>query len=330
VPEGSPDLRIVDRNFFSFQNVRAHSFSDIRGKQHIFLPVAIFCPEFVTTLEMENRQLCKYFSTPRGCHYGNDCRYLHFDPSGFPMDPLLLPRIPPKTCAYFQNGYCRYGNRCRNLHDDGRVDLSTMRGEEESAKKMSGDNCSNENEDIPTCGICLETNIDCFGLLIGCDHVFCLKCISLWRKEADPNGSKKELEAKRGCPTCRKHSDFVISSFYYLIGSAKEELIQQRLRQRELTPCREWQRQKKCKSVSSFILRFWLTFFCRFGSHCHYAHLDQHGVDCKPQQRVEEEKKRESRRIPQHGEMEGFLDLLRFLASLQIDYDDDDDDDFSI
>jgi hypothetical protein len=233
--------------------------------------------------QMESRQLCKYFNTT-GCCFGDECRYIHSFPPSSSMDPERSASRPRnsqrRTCNFFRSGCCRFGDRCHNLHSyDDIIDqpfivtgesneMKKMSGKEINEKKISGEkllNKSSEDEDlnlihgdekscdkneeidIPTCGICFETAIDSFGLLIGCDHAFCIECISLWRKEANLNCSRAEIEAKRGCPTCREHSDFVIPSNVYLTGSSKENLVRERLRRRELTPCRDWESKKSCK-----------------------------------------------------------------------------------
>lgn len=50
-----------------------------------------------------------------------------------------------------------------------------------------------------------------FGLLINCDHIFCLDCIRIWRAGGGNNNSKN-ISNLRLCPICRLISYQVIPS----------------------------------------------------------------------------------------------------------------------
>ncbi|KAI1929924.1 hypothetical protein LOZ49_000127 [Ophidiomyces ophidiicola] len=72
------------------------------------------------------------------------------------------------------------------------------------------------------CAICLETPIT-YGLLVACDHVFCLECIRHWRSSSNPDDSDAPAldigldglvpsRNTKNCPLCRKQSHFIIPS----------------------------------------------------------------------------------------------------------------------
>jgi RING-type zinc-finger len=76
-----------------------------------------------------------------------------------------------------------------------------------------------EKADAEQCGICFDSIAACgkrFGLLTGCDHVFCLECIRTWRKS-----TSVEKDVSRSCPCCREHSYFVMPSKFSVTGESK-------------------------------------------------------------------------------------------------------------
>ncbi|XP_052892584.1 probable E3 ubiquitin-protein ligase makorin-1, partial [Anopheles moucheti] len=77
-----------------------------------------------------------------------------------------------------------------------------------------------------TCSVCMEVVMEKrpreqrFGILSGCKHVFCIKCIRSWRK------SDNTKPVRRGCPVCRVESRFVCPSFVWVEDhKAKKMLI---------------------------------------------------------------------------------------------------------
>ena len=57
-----------------------------------------------------------------------------------------------------------------------------------------------------TCGVCLEAvEADGLATLDGCDHIFCLECVSMWCWRYH----------KSTCPTCRTPSGTIIESLYH-------------------------------------------------------------------------------------------------------------------
>lgn len=80
-----------------------------------------------------------------------------------------------------------------------------------------------------TCGICYETVLDKtsrekqrFGILPNCNHVFCVQCIRTWRQ-----AKNFDTKATRSCPVCRKTSDFICpSNFWVETQEEKNKLIE--------------------------------------------------------------------------------------------------------
>src|SRR5688572_16150786 len=114
------------------------------------------------------------------------------------------------------------------------------------------DSCCYEESKSAECSICFEA-IDEFGLLCafvlcpsplllaslvyglfcllihshsplktqtctaGCDHAFCVECITKWRQS-----KVVEHEVSSSCPICRRNADFVLRSSRLLVGGEKE------------------------------------------------------------------------------------------------------------
>ncbi|KAF7982608.1 hypothetical protein HWV62_27642 [Athelia sp. TMB] len=91
------------------------------------------------------RGLCKYYTTPRGCFAGPQCKFLHGP------DQSLTPFDQAKTCKFFASGFCRRGDECWFRHVAPGAAANASRGEEEGS------------EDV--CNVCLEKPVT-YGLLI--------------------------------------------------------------------------------------------------------------------------------------------------------------------
>lgn len=76
--------------------------------------------------------------------------------------------LPPADipCRYFQAGYCSRGTRCWYKHEPREEKLAA--GRVVTKKDMD----ASEKQKEP-CAICFETP-DMYGLMMDCDHVFCL------------------------------------------------------------------------------------------------------------------------------------------------------------
>lgn len=173
-------------------------------------------------------ELCRFHALG-SCVYEDKCRYSH-----------EVSRESVSPCKFFaREGSCRYGDRCFFSH--------------EQMPKKNEDNCS----------ICFDPVLDNYGLLVNCDHLFCLDCLRTWR------GSKEaSKEAKRSCPLCRSISDFIVPSKVFLTGKAKESMIKN---------YKKWLGTRPCKYFDPESL----TSSCPFGPECFYAHMTSEGVDVK-------------------------------------------------
>jgi E3 ubiquitin-protein ligase makorin len=144
---------------------------------------------------------------------------------------------------------CPYGESCFFKHDHRVVQKASANVEDES------------------CSICFEPIIK-FGLLPGCDHMFCLSCVVHWRAQAASTSTKSDRDSKRSCPLCREHSDFAMPSYKFFKGAEKTQYITDVLADRARTPCKEYSATQHCK----------------FGGHCFFSHIDVNGKDVKPKQ----------------------------------------------
>jgi len=124
----------------------------------------------------------------------------------------LVAQDQQKICTFFLSGCCKYGSLCKNIH------LDFDDSERGTEKEKDG------SEETFSCGICLGQPEDGgqFGLLNGCNCVFCLSCIRNWRKEGT---GVCEKEGVRLCPLCRIESYFVIPAHKVVKGERKDILI---------------------------------------------------------------------------------------------------------
>uniref|UniRef100_A0A3Q3JJS7 RING-type E3 ubiquitin transferase n=1 Tax=Monopterus albus TaxID=43700 RepID=A0A3Q3JJS7_MONAL len=92
-------------------------------------------------------------------------------------------------------------------------------------------------EDDNACGVCFEivskkslSTERVFGILINCDHCFCLGCILAWRKT-------KHAQAKT-CPVCRVRSSVFVPSYRWAeTGPEKRNLVARHMELLARTPC---------------------------------------------------------------------------------------------
>mmetsp|Transcript_16564 Transcript_16564/g.31395 ORF Transcript_16564/g.31395 Transcript_16564/m.31395 type:complete len:260 (-) Transcript_16564:691-1470(-) len=196
-----------------------------------------------------------------------------------------------QPCWYFMNGKCRFGSRCRFSHDNASLPTACV-------EIMSRDKPSKESkEDLPKCCICYEhppSKGQRFGLLAGCDHVFCIECIRQWRRT-----DTQRKDVVRTCPICRQTSYFVVPAHMHLTGEEKQRTIDRFKRSTSIIPCRYKSQGEKCP----------------FGHRCFYLHLDDNGKDTKPAEKKEfekQQKKRERRAARARRRVEFVENLLRF------------------
>ena len=100
---------------------------------------------------------------------------------------LRAQKSKPKICTYYASGNCRNGAKCAFAH---------VTEEEGQVYEYSKD-------DDAECQVCMDWVLAAgkqFGVLDGCDHTFCLKCIRSWRATYDKRSTKHHF---RTCPICR-------------------------------------------------------------------------------------------------------------------------------
>ncbi|PGH11023.1 hypothetical protein AJ80_07299 [Polytolypa hystricis UAMH7299] len=155
------------------------------------------------------------------------------------MATLREPRqlLPPGQvdCKWWKKGYCFRGTDCYFRHDPAVAGVdkpgahAAAMSRQPSSTSPSTSTPSPAAADPPPavareqCGICLEVPTT-YGLLVHCDHVFCLECIRNWRSSStgsnnnnsngfdlsEPNEASKMTTKK--CPLCRVKSDFIVPS----------------------------------------------------------------------------------------------------------------------
>jgi len=185
-------------------------------------------------------ELCPY--TAQGeCPYQEACQYTHGDACELCGKPCLHPFDEEQRKAH-------QADCMKVLEDDMRLSFAISR----SSDKI--------------CGICMEGVMEKseekdrrFGILTGCNHIFCLTCIREWR-------ARKEYkhDVVRACPECRLHSDFIVpSSYWFEDEKEKEEFI---------SDYKSRLSKKACKYFNQGRGK------CPFGSACFYLHAFEDGT----------------------------------------------------
>ncbi|KAG9312955.1 hypothetical protein JVU11DRAFT_6390 [Chiua virens] len=193
----------------------------------------------------KSRGICRYYTTPRGCFAGDNCKFLHG------ADEKLTPYDEGKLCKYYAKGHCIRGDQCWFRHvlkvppNDERIQFSAE-----------------------TCCICLEKPIT-YGLLADCSHVFCLECIRQWRA---PSGKSPDVVSSgtiKCCPLCRTLSRFVTpSSHFFPNGSSgKKETIDAYKASMAKVPCKYFDETSRTGKPC-----------CPFGVDCFYPHTNPDGT----------------------------------------------------
>ncbi|KAM6496926.1 hypothetical protein JOM56_007399 [Amanita muscaria] len=217
------------------------------------------------------RGICKYYNTPRGCFAGDNCKFLHGDPSALshrthPDTPdgcvspqvVLTPYDSAKICRYYANGYCKRGVDCWFRHVIKPPTTNTTNSSE-----------LEEEEDL-VCSVCLEKPVT-FGLLGGCSHVFCIQCIQQWRDPENKSGDLASSVNTKKCPMCRAPSKFITpSSRFWKEGEQGKTKVMQAYRDSTARlPCRYFQESKTRNPKKPF---------CPFGKDCFYQHNNDDGT----------------------------------------------------
>jgi len=116
------------------------------------------------------------------------------------------------------------------------------------------------------CAICLEAVLQKpkrsdrrFGMLMGCEHVFCLKCLREWRAQEGDG-----LSTQRHCPICRELSYFVVPTTEWPQTPAHKHVIADRYKESlGKTPCYYFAQGEG---------------HCPFGTSCFYLHAYPDGT----------------------------------------------------
>ncbi|KAF8074821.1 hypothetical protein FPV67DRAFT_1605454 [Lyophyllum atratum] len=198
------------------------------------------------------RGICQYYTTPRGCFAGDNCKFLHtteppVDPSGS-RPPALTPYDKAKKCKFYAEGYCKRGAKCWFSHcDPAKPEVPV--------------------DDEELCSICFEKP-SIYGLLGGCSHIFCIECIRQWR---DPIGKNGEVGNTKKCPMCRADCRYIIpSSRFCKDGQAeKAQVVQKYKESMSKVPCKHFAASKKKNNNQAM---------CPFGKDCFYQHLKDDGT----------------------------------------------------
>ena len=172
---------------------------------------------------------------------------------------------PQSICPFHAQGYCRFGKACKLLHC---TEEAAVQEEVNNSKHLE-------------CGICFDAilgNGRRFGLLLGCNHSFCLSCIRSWRQNEEQTFDKN---AVRKCPVCRVPTFFIVPSNRMIADPArKRQVVNEYLKQLKSKTCLYYKRDGACP----------------FGTSCFYAHIGKNGA------RVEYEPPRLM--VDEHGEIQ--------------------------
>lgn len=153
-----------------------------------------------------------------------------------------------------------------------------------------------------------------FGLLSGCDHVFCFKCLMEWRSSGNGEEDEQQKSMVKVCPICRTHSDYVLSSYTYAkTEDGKEDLMAAHKLRLSQIPCKRFN-----GDLGS----------CPFGRDCFYQHMDEYANDVKHldlgMQEIQEilqerRERRQQQRLRHEMSMDAELEILEAqLALLQM------------
>ncbi|KAG8220914.1 hypothetical protein J3R82DRAFT_2417 [Butyriboletus roseoflavus] len=143
----------------------------------------------------KSRGICRYYTTPRGCFAGDDCKFLHgADEKLTPYDKAKCAGTMPGVCSVYLlstvspnpiSGHCTRGDRCWFRHvlpkvvlDDERIQFNT-----------------------DACCICLEKPTT--------------QCIRQWRAPAGKSPDVVSSGTIKCCPLCRIPSRFVTPSAHF-------------------------------------------------------------------------------------------------------------------
>ncbi|KAF9349068.1 hypothetical protein BGX26_012583 [Mortierella sp. AD094] len=228
-----------------------------------------------------------------------------------------------RPCHWYMAGYCLRGDSCWFSHDrsiinGGRRENINLNDEDETTtgatrqpndSREDNDKEEDEDDEDQKCAICFEIP-KTFGLLVSCNHAFCLTCIRTWRSketaaDLQPHDSS-EVSVTKACPNCRTPSLYVVpSSFFPTCPEQKEIIIQN---------YKEATGRKTCKYFAESGDRHW----CPFGDGCFFAHLDGNGEHCKVNPESNPRRQRQ-RRIARNRGRFGHRDVYNAFVQMRQD-----------
>jgi len=188
-------------------------------------------PQFQHILELnktiieqsKERFVCKSFVLKEKCKFGLKCMFLH-------TKDINVIKLTP----------CKFLDNCRRTN--------CPYGHEEFPDNSINDNC---------CNICLSDIYKMnkrFGLLLECDHKFCVQCLRQHRQNIQSYPDQKQ---RLSCPTCRVFSNNYFSSKVFLSGTKKKKEYQEYIYRCSKIPC-----------------KFSNTYVCPRSWNCHFKHID--------------------------------------------------------
>lgn len=201
------------------------------------------------------RPVCRYFNAGY-CRAGSTCLYAHSSNLG------PSPRQEKQVCRFYNNGYCRRGDSCWFRHIIATPVPAGSRANQTEEKAKD----NNEAEEL-LCSICFDEPTQ-FGLLTGCSHVFCLKCIQGWRCSKGKDTDVVISKTNKTCPVCRAPSKFITPSSRFSTKDSPER--EKCVKGYKLTlskiPCKYFQHSPECNR------------FCPYGKDCFYQHHNSDGT----------------------------------------------------
>jgi len=166
-----------------------------------------------------------------------------------------------QICSFHLEGFCKFGSTCRNIHGDfcnicekpalifGNY-KQNLEHLEECQNKQEFSNAIEQSKNF-SCFKCKEYIVERgkrFGIMVNCEHCFCLPCIKDYRTTSQNSE----------CPVCHVFSPFVIPSYYMVTDQKeKDELIDQYKSKMKQIPCKYFDFGKG---------------ICKFAEHCLYSH----------------------------------------------------------
>lgn len=202
------------------------------------------------------RGVCKYYRQRSGCLHGDACKFIHGDGES------LSPYDKSKVCKFYASGFCKRGDRCWFRHA-GSVSAASVFDVPPTNTQASETEITDEDD---ICCICQEKPVT-YGLLTGCSHICCLKCLREWRDHSHKSLDIIQSGNTKKCPYCRSDSRFITpSSVFYPANDPRKQAIMERYKSSMARiPCKYFQKSSPGNRS------------CPFGRDCFYRHQEADG-----------------------------------------------------